>query len=191
MVWWNYLVIGLIGAFAISFYFSSNTIIYYLMRREVDATELDDVYVEETDDDVEDPATVAPAGPATIRETATVRVYEAQERPHPIARRTRRPPIDRPLREDRPKIANQSAALVAQLDRASVFGTKGCRFEPYRVHFPPELLPIPPACIPAEPEPTQSRPGPDPRRTRCVAQRSAIRMIHRAGSLHEFLRTGL
>ena len=81
MVWWNYLVIGLIGAFAISFYFSSNTIIYYLMRREVDATELDDVYVEETDDDVEDPAAIAPAGPPTIRETATVRVYEAQERP--------------------------------------------------------------------------------------------------------------
>ena len=51
MVWWIYLVIGLIGAFAISFYFSANTIIYYLMRREVDATELDDVYVEETDDD--------------------------------------------------------------------------------------------------------------------------------------------
>lgn len=83
MVWWNYLVIGLIGAFAISFYFSTNTIIYYLMRREVDATELDDVYVEETDDEAEDPA--AAAGPAAatavIRETATVRVYEAEERP--------------------------------------------------------------------------------------------------------------
>jgi hypothetical protein len=80
MVWWNYLVIGLIGAFAISFYFSANTIIYYLMRREVDATELDDVYVEETDDDVEEPAAPA-AGAAAIRETATVRVYEAEERP--------------------------------------------------------------------------------------------------------------
>ena len=81
MVWWNYLVIGLIGAFAISFYFSANTIIYYLMRREVDATELDDVYVEETDDDVEEPAASAAAGAAAIRETATVRVYEAEERP--------------------------------------------------------------------------------------------------------------
>ena len=26
-------------------------------------------------------------------------------------------------------------APVAQLDRASVFGTEGCRFEPYRVHL--------------------------------------------------------
>ena len=50
---WVYLTIGLIGAFAISFYFSANTIIYYLMRREVDATDLDDVYIEETDDDLE------------------------------------------------------------------------------------------------------------------------------------------
>jgi hypothetical protein len=51
MSFWIYLVIALLGAYAISFYFSANTIIYYLMRREVDATELDDVYVEETDED--------------------------------------------------------------------------------------------------------------------------------------------
>ena len=55
---WNYLLIGLLGAFAISFYFSANTIIYFLMRREVDATELDDVYVEEADDDLSEPAPV-------------------------------------------------------------------------------------------------------------------------------------
>jgi hypothetical protein len=48
---WNYLAIGLLGAFAISFYFSANTIIYYLMRREVDATELDDVYLDQADEE--------------------------------------------------------------------------------------------------------------------------------------------
>jgi hypothetical protein len=41
----------MLGAFAISFYFSANTIIYVLMRHEVDATELDDVYLEQTDED--------------------------------------------------------------------------------------------------------------------------------------------
>src|SRR4029079_7289424 len=65
---WVYLTIGMLGAFAISFYFSSNTIIYYLMRREVDATELDDVYLEQADEDFGDtpPAvpTSAPAAPA-------------------------------------------------------------------------------------------------------------------------------
>jgi hypothetical protein len=58
---WVYLTIGLLGAFAISFYFSANTIIYYLMRREVDATELDDVYVEETEDEFGEPVTTTAA----------------------------------------------------------------------------------------------------------------------------------
>ncbi|HEV2294873.1 MAG TPA: hypothetical protein VGR35_13555 [Tepidisphaeraceae bacterium] len=52
---WVYLVIGMIGAFVISFYFSANTIIYYLMRREVDATEPDDVYLEQSDEDFSEP----------------------------------------------------------------------------------------------------------------------------------------
>jgi hypothetical protein len=51
IAFWVYLVIGLVGAYAISYFFSVNTIIYYLMRREVDATELEDVYVEETEDE--------------------------------------------------------------------------------------------------------------------------------------------
>src|ERR1041385_3273428 len=51
---WIYLVVGMLGAFVISFYFSANTIIYFLMRNEVDATEMDDVYVEQADDDFSD-----------------------------------------------------------------------------------------------------------------------------------------
>ena len=57
---WVYMTIGLLGAYAISFYFSANTIIYYLMRREVDATELDDVYVEETEDEFGEPVAMTP-----------------------------------------------------------------------------------------------------------------------------------
>lgn len=59
---WVYLLVSMLGAFAISFYFSSNTIIYYLMRREVDATEMDDVYLEQSEEDFNDapdPATEA------------------------------------------------------------------------------------------------------------------------------------
>jgi hypothetical protein len=66
---WVYMLIGLMGAFVISFYFSANTIIYYLMRREVDATELEDVYVEDAEDDlIEPPAAPAPAAaiPSTM-----------------------------------------------------------------------------------------------------------------------------
>jgi hypothetical protein len=67
---WVYLVIGLLGAFAISFYFSANTIIYYLMRREVDATELDDVYVEESEDEFGEPLPVAAGTGPTATATA-------------------------------------------------------------------------------------------------------------------------
>lgn len=48
---WYYLVVGLVGAYAVSFYFSASTIIYSLLRFEVDATELDDVYLEDADDE--------------------------------------------------------------------------------------------------------------------------------------------
>jgi hypothetical protein len=58
MALWIYLTISVLAAFAISFYFSANTIIYMLMRHEVDATELDDVYVEQTDEDFAESATV-------------------------------------------------------------------------------------------------------------------------------------
>ncbi|MDB5321108.1 MAG: hypothetical protein JWN40_2739 [Phycisphaerales bacterium] len=60
---WVYLTVGMLGAFAISFYFSANTIIYYLMRREVDATELDDVYLEQSEEDFGDTAPAAAAAP--------------------------------------------------------------------------------------------------------------------------------
>ena len=71
VAFWVYLAVGMLGAFAISFYFTANTIIYYLMRHEVDATELDDVYLEQSEEDFADatapPATVS----AVVTETAT------------------------------------------------------------------------------------------------------------------------
>jgi hypothetical protein len=73
---WVYFTISLLGAFAISFYFSANTIIYGLLRREVDATDLDDVYVEEIEEEFSEAPPVAPekvsatvgplAGPAVV-----------------------------------------------------------------------------------------------------------------------------
>jgi hypothetical protein len=48
---WIYLIIGCLGAFAISFYFTASTIIYYLMRRDLDSTEMDEVFLEQSDED--------------------------------------------------------------------------------------------------------------------------------------------
>lgn len=64
---WVYLTIAMLGAFAISFYFSASTIIYFLMRREVDATEMDDVYLEQPEEDF----TEAPVAPAASPATST------------------------------------------------------------------------------------------------------------------------
>ncbi len=43
------IIVGLVIAFILSFYFSSNTIIYALLRKLVDKTELDEVYREQDD----------------------------------------------------------------------------------------------------------------------------------------------
>jgi hypothetical protein len=49
---WVCIVIGVVAAFALSFMASSSTVIYYLLRRKVDATDLDDVYVEESEEEL-------------------------------------------------------------------------------------------------------------------------------------------
>ncbi len=51
MAFWIYIVIGLVAAFVLSYASSATTVIYYLLRRKVDATDLDDVYVEETEEE--------------------------------------------------------------------------------------------------------------------------------------------
>jgi hypothetical protein len=72
LIWlWVHLIVAMLGAFAVCFYFSSNTIIYYLMRREVDATDLDDVYLEHPDDEFADPIT-DDVVPPTNGDAATV-----------------------------------------------------------------------------------------------------------------------
>jgi hypothetical protein len=84
LLWmWVSLTIAMLGAFAISFYFSVNTVIYYLMRQEVDATELDDVYLEHGEEEFttdtlagqQSPPAVTPAEststPLTPVQTAT------------------------------------------------------------------------------------------------------------------------
>jgi hypothetical protein len=59
MSFWVFIVVGLVGAFVISFYFSGSTEMYFLLRRNVDAVDYDEIYYEEPEEEVE-PA-VAPA----------------------------------------------------------------------------------------------------------------------------------
>ena len=112
---WVYLVIGLLGAYAISFYFSANTIIYYLMRNEVDATELDDVYLEQSEDDFSDttssvvtPAsataasTTPPSPPMSADPTANPPVAtDLGTEPRPAGE-----PLTPPLGSEAPEVGN-------------------------------------------------------------------------------------
>ena len=48
LIWgWVYLVWAFVVAFAISFYYAASTVIYLLLRREVDLTDLEDVHFED------------------------------------------------------------------------------------------------------------------------------------------------
>lgn len=90
ILFWVYVAISILGAFAISFYFSANTIIYYLMRKDVDATELDDVYVEQVDEEFTETPSTEPAAATT----AAPAVADAS--PAPASEGTAVPPPSEP-----------------------------------------------------------------------------------------------
>lgn len=68
---WAFLLVALLCAYLMSFFLSGSTIIYYLLRREVDATDLSEVFVDEEPESPEalgaigsDAPSVAPPPPA-------------------------------------------------------------------------------------------------------------------------------
>jgi hypothetical protein len=80
---WVYLVVATLGAFTISFYFTANTIIYSLMRHEVDATEMDDVYLEQSEEEfIESPGAEGPVSSETVTLT-TIRPTDGEPAPAP------------------------------------------------------------------------------------------------------------
>ena len=63
---WVFLVAAAVGAYLLSYAASSTTAIYFLLRRKVDATDLDDVYVEEAPE----PGQAEPAGEEPAQQPA-------------------------------------------------------------------------------------------------------------------------
>ncbi len=91
LIWiWVFLTVCLMGAYVISYYFSVNTLIYYLLRSDVDATEMDDVYLEQPEEDFSE----APAPPVATTTVATTVV--ATSTPTPVAEPPQTPPVDPP-----------------------------------------------------------------------------------------------
>ena len=48
---WVWAVLGVMMAFLVSFFFCSQTVIYFLLRKSVDATDIEEVYMEESDEE--------------------------------------------------------------------------------------------------------------------------------------------
>ena len=48
---WVWVVLGVVLAFLVSFFFTSQTVVYFLMRKTVDATDIEEVYMEEGDEE--------------------------------------------------------------------------------------------------------------------------------------------
>ncbi len=60
MAVWIVILVGLVAAYILSYFVSASTTCYYILRRRVDATDLDEVYIEEE---------VEPAAPEAVEET--------------------------------------------------------------------------------------------------------------------------
>jgi hypothetical protein len=73
-IWLNLIFLLIIG-FGYSFFWSSSTIIYMLMRRKVDDADLDEVYME--DDDRIEPPTYTPSSPPSAPAASGSTMVEA------------------------------------------------------------------------------------------------------------------
>ena len=91
---WLMLFFLLILGFGYSYFWSASTIIYLLMRRKVDDTELDEVYLEEEEQEspygagatfpeIKPAPTAAPASNVTMLESPTLRAAPNEEAPAP------------------------------------------------------------------------------------------------------------
>lgn len=88
LIWvWVHLFVAVLLGWVLSFYVCASTQVYYLLRKEVDATELDDVFVEEYEEEELAPASDAPSTTETVQVTVAVQTSEtstpAAEPPKP------------------------------------------------------------------------------------------------------------
>lgn len=79
---WVLIIAGLLYAFVASFYLSGATMVYFLLRRKVDATDLEDIYLEE--DEADEPMLDLPASSGvSVGEATTPSAESAKPKPKP------------------------------------------------------------------------------------------------------------
>lgn len=106
---WVLLAIGLLWAFLASFYFSGSTIIYFLLRREVDATDFEDVYEENEEPYEQEAPPVAVSSdappPAAPLGDAPPPVTLLSDAPPPVEEQDAASPVDAPPEDAPPEDA--------------------------------------------------------------------------------------
>ena len=93
---WIYPLFLIVLGFSYSFFWTASTIIYFLIRRDVDDTELDEVQQE--DEDLDDPFLKAPATPSAAVPAAAP--APAPERPGAISLNVVEPPPPAPIKPE-------------------------------------------------------------------------------------------
>jgi hypothetical protein len=88
---WVLIVVGLVGAFVVSFYFCGSTEMYFLLRRGYDAVDYDEIYYEEAEEEFE------PSEPAAAEQPAATEP-RAAESPPPES-----PTPEEPSESERPR----------------------------------------------------------------------------------------
>ena len=84
LIWfWVAIVVGLVAAYLLSYFASSTTVIYYLLRRKIDATDLDDVNVEEEEEEMDLGAEVPATTEGPEDEEKPAEEDEPAEEPEP------------------------------------------------------------------------------------------------------------
>ena len=80
-------IVGLVGAYAVSFYFCGSTQMYFLLRRDVDAVDYDELYYEEPEDelDEDDFSAAEPHEPESALTPAKSGESEAAEAPPAVS----------------------------------------------------------------------------------------------------------
>jgi hypothetical protein len=120
MAAWVFLVVGLVAAFAISFLLCGSTQMYLLLRRDVDSTDLEEVFVDDDGDDLFAIASPPPAQAAPARS-------ESEGKPLPIMTQSQ-PPAAEPS-----KAAAEPSKAAAEPSKAAAEPSKAAADDP-----PPE-----------------------------------------------------
>ena len=96
LVWAGFLVAGPVMGFVASYVLTANTIVYSLMRKAVDGTDMTEVYVEEDEEDFALPATEEAPAPAAEEKTPDANAddtgsdAEADEEPAPAKKKAKK-----------------------------------------------------------------------------------------------------